>query len=74
MYHEAIGMHVESLVLEGLSDTEIVQLLGWINSYQYVSKTIERLKSWLANSLLKDTSFQKLAYYFGLLSVYIDEV
>ncbi|VDO66594.1 unnamed protein product [Schistosoma mattheei] len=93
MYHEAIGMHVESLVLEGLSDTEIVQLLGWINSYhteefmknpfmnidfnrlnlrhpinllpdeklnslrkQYVSKTIERLKSWLANSLLKDTS------------------
>ncbi|CAH8640930.1 unnamed protein product [Heterobilharzia americana] len=93
MYHEAIGMHVESLVLEGLSDTEIVQLLGWINSYhteefmknpfmnidfnrlnlkhpinllpeetlntlrkQYVSKTIERLKSWFANSLLKDTS------------------
>ncbi|CAH8611574.1 unnamed protein product [Heterobilharzia americana] len=81
MYHEAIGMHVESLVLEGLSDTEIVQLLGWINSYHteefmknpfmnidfnrlnlkhpinlYVSKTIERLKSWFANSLLKDTS------------------
>lgn len=25
---------VHSLVTEGLSDTQIVQLLGWINSYQ----------------------------------------
>ncbi|VDP31879.1 unnamed protein product [Echinostoma caproni] len=33
MYHNAIGDHVQSLVLEGLSDTQIVQLLGWINSY-----------------------------------------
>ncbi|VDQ05535.1 unnamed protein product [Trichobilharzia regenti] len=41
-HNEAIRQHtladlkiakVESLVLEGLSDTEIVQLLGWINSY-----------------------------------------
>ncbi|THD21606.1 Exocyst complex component 3 [Fasciola hepatica] len=33
MYHNAIGDHVQSLVTEGLSDTQIVQLLGWINSY-----------------------------------------
>uniref|UniRef100_A0A5K3FR35 Exocyst complex component Sec6 n=3 Tax=Mesocestoides corti TaxID=53468 RepID=A0A5K3FR35_MESCO len=33
MYHDAIGMHIETLINEGLNDTEIVQLLGWINAY-----------------------------------------
>ncbi|KAG5443247.1 Exocyst complex component 3 [Clonorchis sinensis] len=93
MYHNAIGAHVEAMVMEGLTDTQIVQLLGWINSYhteefmkepafdinfsrltlkypinllpenqldalreQYISKTIERLCSWLTNSLTKDAS------------------
>ncbi|CAL8101069.1 unnamed protein product [Calicophoron daubneyi] len=115
MYHNAIGAHVEALVLEGLTDTEIVQLLGWINSYhteefmkepalnidfsrlnlkypinllpeekldslreQYISKTIERLRSWLTNSLSKDaTDWQRpvapevdgSSYYFTGLPV-----
>ncbi|VDK32745.1 unnamed protein product [Taenia asiatica] len=33
IYHDAIGMHIENLINEGLNDTEIVQLLGWINAY-----------------------------------------
>ncbi|VUZ56699.1 unnamed protein product [Hymenolepis diminuta] len=33
IYHDAIGIHIENLINEGLNDTEIVQLLGWINAY-----------------------------------------
>ncbi|VDK35498.1 unnamed protein product [Dibothriocephalus latus] len=34
IYHDAIGAHLETLINNGLNDTEIVQLLGWINAYQ----------------------------------------
>ncbi|KAF8571146.1 hypothetical protein P879_06243 [Paragonimus westermani] len=91
MYHNAIAAHVEALVVEGLTDAQIVQLLGWINAYhteefmkepaldidfsrltlqypinllpeqqldslrqQYIAKTVERLCTWLTNSLTKD--------------------
>nr|VZH97502.1 unnamed protein product [Spirometra erinaceieuropaei] len=52
IYHDAIGAHLETLINSGLNDTEIVQLLGWINAYH----TEEFMKHPLFNvdfSLLK---------------------
>uniref|UniRef100_A0A0X3PKQ5 Uncharacterized protein n=4 Tax=Schistocephalus solidus TaxID=70667 RepID=A0A0X3PKQ5_SCHSO len=52
IYHDAIGAHLETLINNGLNDTEIVQLLGWINAYH----TEEFMKHPLFNvdfSLLK---------------------